>query len=118
MQISEKLFIFSLNFPFAEINFTFINKILEYYFNSAALYIYEPDFGNASTLIFLGILNKKYFFKKKDFHILFSCLNFFFFCFKILYFFITAVQLQIVIMSTVSYNQRYDRNLNDLNLYS
>ena len=75
---SGKLFIFSLNFPFAEFNFTFKNNILINYFNSVALYVYKPDFEHASTLILLEILGKKNFFGKKYFQILFSCLNFFF----------------------------------------
>ena len=56
-----------------------MNNLLEYYFNSAALHVYKPDFGNASTLIFLGILNKN-FFTKKDFD--FSDLHYFF-CFVV-----------------------------------
>ena len=56
---SGKLFIFSLNFPFAEFNFTFKNNILINYFNSVALYVYKPDFEHASTLILLEILKKK-----------------------------------------------------------
>ena len=78
---SGKLFIFSLNFPFAEFNFTFENKILINYFNSVALYVYKADFEHASTLTLLEILEKKKkknFWKKNIFKILFSCLNFFF----------------------------------------
>ena len=78
---SGKLFIFSLNFPFAEFNFTFKNKILINYFNSVALYVYKADFEHASTLTLLEILEKKKkknFWKKNIFKILFSCLNFFF----------------------------------------
>ena len=90
---SGKLFIFSLNFPFAEFNFTFKNKILINYFNSVALYVYKADFEHASTLTLLEILEKKKILKKNIFKILFSCLNFFF-CFKILQLYFTAVQLQ------------------------
>ena len=90
---SGKLFIFSLNFPFAEFNFTFENKILINYFNSVALYVYKADFEHASTLTLLEILEKKFFLEKNIFKILFSCLNFFF-CFKILQLYFTAVQLQ------------------------
>ena len=77
---SGKLFIFSLNFPFAEFNFTFENKILINYFNSVALYVYKADFEHASTLTLLEILGKKkkIFWEKNIFKILFSCLNFFF----------------------------------------
>ena len=63
-----KLFIYSFNFPFAEINFTFKTKTLENSINSVALYICRPDFGNASTLKFLEILKIK---KKTDFEIYF-----------------------------------------------
>ena len=60
-----------------------MNNLLEYYFNSAALHVYKPDFGNASTLIFLGILNKN-FFTKKDFDFFWFTL-FFLFCCRTIY---------------------------------
>ena len=81
---SGKLFIFSLNFPFAEFNFTFENKILINYFNSVALYVYKADFEHASTLTLLEILEKKkkIFFGKKYFQNFIFLFELFFFVLK------------------------------------
>ena len=85
---SGKLFIFSLNFPFAEFNFTFKNNILINYFNSIALYVYKPDFEHASTLILLEILEKKIFLEK-----IFSYFIFLFELFFVSKFYTSSLQL-------------------------
>ena len=100
---SLRRFLFSFIFIYF-ILFSFILHLkttLINYFNSVALHVYKPDFGNASTLIFLGILNKKLKKKKKDFDLFF----WFEVCFgKFTLLLYSCATPNSFSMSTVSYN--------------